>query len=219
MTTPTRNRKHRARGRRTVKSATQKSEKPRDPRATPPPSEYPHYPKHGMTSEECWDIERRQREWIAYYGRYPWQSLLDPESSESEADEAPRSRLDDPLECDEQGDMGPVPVGNTCCPHSLDDADTLRILEVVLNVVHQALHERSTDDLSQTISSPNQPPSSSPLPSTLSPAVVTSPPPNPPDVQTPGHRTMPNIAHEVTSRLRPKDKLKKTEKAQKIYRR
>ncbi|KAJ3506733.1 hypothetical protein NMY22_g17155 [Coprinellus aureogranulatus] len=194
--------------------------------------EWPQYPNRGITMQEMQDIERRQHKYKAYHGFYPWERVSpEIEDSESEGGE------DLEEEVLEHRDM--------YCPHSLEDTDLLRAITFAFETARYAqnVHGNSQQDVSPALGEGfpcSNPPASSLCPLSLVPAdlSINHPFPNQfavsPTMSAPSAPTEANgssIQHvsatsdpcdhrheEIRTRLRPKDKLKKTERAKKIYR-
>ncbi|KAJ3510219.1 hypothetical protein NMY22_g16035 [Coprinellus aureogranulatus] len=198
----------------------QKSKRPK-PQRRSPPMEWPQYPNRGITLEEMRDIERRQHEYKAYHGSYPWESLFCAlDDSETETEDS----VEEGLQAEAKG--------HTYCAHSLEDEDILKAM----------YYFRPRHGVLQTVNGWEHPSCLSffPIPgiSNDTPFMPSNTYPltffdrNPPrdhPFATPRealssvstfHATgaVANQLDEVMTRLRPKDKLRKTERAQKIYR-
>ncbi|KAJ3540634.1 hypothetical protein NMY22_g4215 [Coprinellus aureogranulatus] len=191
----------------------------RRPRQPSPPMEWPQYPKYGGTIEEIRLVERRQLEYRAFHGHYPWENLSPEDESSEDEDLEPDSNGNRERE-EDTGDLG-----HKFCPHSLEDDDLLHAIRFALETaaVYQPGPSSSASPVLQLPSSYGIPQYHATREQPIEP--TTSSQSTLQNLDDQAHQStvlVPNaIANEdngTLSRLRPKNKLRKTERAQKIYR-
>lgn len=93
---------------------------PSEPTRRSPPLVWPEYPKGGTTIEGMREVERRQEEYIAYHGTYPWapENLWGPDEDSS-------SHSDSTEELHEGENKT---EGHEYFPESLEDDDLIRTM-------------------------------------------------------------------------------------------
>jgi hypothetical protein len=95
---------------------------------------WPEYSKGATTIEEMRDVERRQREYIAYHGTVPWapENLWGPDE---EDDSGSNTNTEEETGADDvEG------AGHRYCQESLEDEDLLRIMSVDLDFPKCSAH-------------------------------------------------------------------------------
>ncbi|TEB25843.1 hypothetical protein FA13DRAFT_1713697 [Coprinellus micaceus] len=115
-----------------------KIQKKGPPAPLPPPKEWPEYGSGPLTVEGVRDVERRQKEYVAYYGDFPynpetyWRQLEEAESSECESGSEEGEGKE--VEGRDGGGEEVEEAGHTNEPESLDDDEILRAIEYALSV-------------------------------------------------------------------------------------
>ncbi|KAJ3533265.1 hypothetical protein NMY22_g7402 [Coprinellus aureogranulatus] len=206
-----RSRPGKALGSHTSRTRARKRNKTED---SPPPPEFPQYPPRPMSYEEMLEIEHRQRKYIAHYGA-PWltESFCGDESAEEEGEEAASDNQADIEGYEDAHDPRQCPRcledahSLNYCPECLEDSEIKRI------VLALGTGLRQIQDSSKDLYPLNTPTLASPSHSDSTSHVHTSSlaPPSSPSQLRPDEQDM-------RRRLRPKDSLRLTERAQKFYR-